>query len=65
MMADIQDVALRRPLLRTIPPFQNSLIRRSLETRGPPSLIREGGEHARFLPFEFMEGGLGHIELRQ
>jgi len=50
MIADIQDVALRRPLLRTIPPFQNSLIRRSLETLGPPSVFRKDTRgHPHFL----------------
>jgi len=60
MIADIEDdVALRRPRLRTIPPLQVSLIRHSLETRGPPSLIRKGGEHDKLLRFEFVEAGQG------
>jgi len=65
MSADIEDIALLRPRLRTISPLQVSQVRQSLETRGPPSLTGQGGEHDRLLRFEFMEGGLGHFfELR-
>jgi len=64
MIADIEDdVALRRPRLRTIPPLQVSLIRQSLETRGPPSLIRTGGEHDKLHRFEFIEAGHGLDEI--
>ena len=44
---------------RTIPPLQDSLIRHGLETRGPPPLIRKGGEHDKLLCFEFIETGHG------